>query len=116
MVRCYNKIKYLTSLPQEDRPILYELQLTFCEYASTIMVFNTLRCKRMYKMFCKLLHYWIEIIMVLRNSDLENAHSLTVRDEYMFTDLINDIIKYTISSNYLYSLIDIMNEKVSENN
>lgn len=116
MQRCCNKIKHLTSLSQEDRPFFHEIQVTFCEFASTIMVFNSLRSENMYEAFCKLLHYWIEIMILLQNSDLDNAHLLSIRNCYTFNERLYDIMKNSNSSKYLYSLAEIMMDKVSANN
>lgn len=118
--RYYSKIKHLASLSQEDRPFFHDIQVILYEVAATVIVNNSLCSKNMDQIVCKLMHYWTDIVIVLRDSDLNNgeliSRSNTLTNESFFKLCIYDFIKNAASFNYLYLLCHILYDKVSEKN
>lgn len=105
-----NDMESLINIPKANRPDRYEMLVVIWERAITTMVGNSFDTPDMYTDACQLIHCWVNMAFMVLESDLYPG---IFEDIKRLEDTIQIFISHASTANHLYSLCDILYDKVS---
>lgn len=104
-------MELLANTPKEKRPYRYEILVAVWEKVITFMVYNSFKTADMYTDACQLIHCWVDMVYILLETDVYPG---VFEDINRLKTIIDLFIFGAPAASHLYSLCDILYDKVSE--